>query len=127
MPKSRSAPVPPVDTPPEVVPIVWVALARIRPHPRNDGVHSSEELEHLRYSLREHGVYRNVVLANDDTCLAGHGVVEAARMEGHTHILARCMAYGPDDPQAIKLLVGDNHIARLRTRDDILLAGMLDD
>ena len=103
----------------------WLAIATLHPHPRNDGTHPPAELAHLRQSIRDHGVYRNVVIAEDGTILAGHGVVEAARLEGRTHIAAERMPYGPEDPRALKLLVGDNHIARLREQDDAMLAAML--
>jgi hypothetical protein len=104
-----------------------VALADLRPHPRNDGHHPPDELDHLKQSLTEHGVYRNVVIAQDGTLLAGHGVALAAQQLGHTDILARRMPYGPDDPQALKILVGDNHIARLRQQDDAALVMLLQD
>jgi hypothetical protein len=100
-------------------------LADLRPHPRNDGSHPPEELAHLKQSLTEHGIYRNVVVAQDGTILAGHGVVQAAQELGHTHIAGKRMPYGPDEPQALKLLAGDNHIARLRVQDDALLAALL--
>jgi ParB-like chromosome segregation protein Spo0J len=100
-------------------------LADLRPHPRNDGQHPPEEIAHLKQSLTEHGVYRNVVVAKDGTILAGHGVVEAAQALGHTHIAGKRLPYDPDDPQALKVLVGDNHIARLRLQDDAVLTDLL--
>ena len=57
--------------------------------------------------------------------LAGHGVVEAARAVGLTHIPGERRPYGPDDPRALRLLVGDNHIARLRLEDEGTLAALL--
>src|SRR5262245_25623642 len=107
------------------VPIIWVALATLRPHPRNDGSHPPDELAHLKQSLQEHGVYRNVVIADDGTILAGHGVVAAAQQLGHTQILARRMPYGPHDPQALKILVGDNQIPRWRLWVDAMLTALL--
>ena len=35
------------------------------------------------------------------------------------------MPYGPDDPRALQVLVGDNHIARLRKQDDAVLVELL--
>ena len=81
----------------------------------------------LKQSLTEHGVYRNVVVASDGTILAGHGVVQAAHELGLTHIAGKRMAYGPDDPRALKLLAGDNHIARLRVQDDAALVALLEE
>ena len=102
-------------------------LATLRPHPRNDGEHPPDEIAHLKASLAEHGVYRNVVVAQDGTILAGHGVVQAAQELGHTHIAGKRLAYGPDDPRALKVLVGDNHIARLRLQDDAALVALLEE
>src|SRR4030095_399478 len=102
-------------------------LATLRPHPRNDGAHPPDQMAHRRQSIREHGIYRNVVVADDGTILAGHGVIAAARLEGLTHIPGERRPYGPNDPRALKLLVGDNHIARLREQDDAALAALLRD
>ena len=102
-------------------------LADLRPHPRNDGHHPPDEIAHLKASITTHGVYRNVVVAQDGTILAGHGVIEAARALGRTHIAGQRMPYGPEDDRALQLLVGDNHIARLRLQDDAVLVELLQD
>ena len=77
----------------------WVPFADVRSHPRNDGSHPPDEIAHLKQSLTQHGVYRNVVIAEDGTILAGHGVVQAAQELGHTHIAVKRLPYGPDDPR----------------------------
>jgi hypothetical protein len=100
-------------------------LATVHPHPRNDGHHPPAELAHLQQSLQEHGVYRNVVVAQDGTILAGHGVIAAARAMGLTHLPGKRLPYASEDPRALKLLVGDNHIARLREQDDAVLTTLL--
>jgi len=105
--------------------LTLVAIADLKPHPRNDGSHPPAEIAHLKASLTQHGIYRNVVIAQDGTLLAGHGVVEAARQVGYTHVPAERKPYGPDDPRALQILVGDNHIARLREQDDRMLAALL--
>ena len=102
-----------------------LAIADLRPHVKNDGSHPPDEIAHLKASIATHGVYRNVVIAQDGTILAGHGVIEAARALGRTHIAGQRMPYGPDDPQALQLLAGDNHIARLRQQDDAALVELL--
>jgi DNA methylase len=124
MPRNAPAPLPDNDL---TETLERLDLATLRPHPRNDGTHPPDELAHLKASITQHGIYRNVVVANDGTILAGHGVVQAARELGQTHIPGQRMPYGPDDPQALQLLVGDNHIARLRMQDDALLAAVLQD
>ena len=124
MPRSPAMPPsPPSDVPMDGLELLEIAT--LRPHPRNDRSHPPEEIEHLKQSITEHGVYRNVVVAQDGTILAGRGVVEAAAAVGLTHVPGQRRTYGPDDPRALKILVGDNHIARLSVQDDARLAAML--
>jgi hypothetical protein len=100
-----------------------VAIAELRPHPENYRVHTDQQLEHIAESLREHGQYRNVVVARDLTILAGHGVVESADQKlGWTEITVVRLDLDPDDPRALKLLVSDNELGRLADVDDRLLS-----
>lgn len=102
-----------------------VAVADLRPHPKNYKQHPEEQLDHLVRSLEENGQYRNVVIAEDDTILAGHGVVLAAQRMGLGKVLAVRMPWSPDDPRALKLLALDNEVARLAPHDDNALADLL--
>lgn len=102
-----------------------VAVAELTPHPRNYKQHPEEQLDHLVRSLEENGQYRNVVIAEDDTILAGHGVVMAAQRMGLGKVLAVRMPWAPDDPRALKLLALDNEVARLAPHDDNALADLL--
>ena len=105
----------------EVVPIT-----SLKPHPRNYQQHTDDNLDHIAESLRTHGYYKNVFIAEDNTLLAGHGVIEAATTRlGWTHVPVHRLAYPPDHPEALKVLVGDNDTGRLNVRDDAQLAGML--
>jgi len=106
---------------------VIVPIDTLRPHPRNYRTHTPAQLEHLRQSIREHGLYRNIVVANDDTIVAGHGVVEAARSMGFDVVPVIRLPVAPDDPRALKVLVGDNAIGQLAAIDDRELTTMLRD
>lgn len=62
-----------------------VAVAELRPHPRNYNRHDAGQIERLRESLRKFGQVRSVVVQAQGTgwlIVAGHGLVEAARAEG---------------------------------------------
>lgn len=108
-------------------PTETVQLAELRPHPRNYQEHPEAQLAHLRQSLMEHGAYRNVVVAQDNVILAGHGVVQAALSLGWAELPAVRMPFGHDDPQALKLLAGDNELTRLAIRHDRALTEVLRD
>lgn len=102
-----------------------VATKDLYPHPRNYRVHPDDQIKHLVESIREHGLYRNVVIAKDGTILAGHGVVEAARRMGLLSIPVVRLDLSPGDPRAIKVMVGDNEIEHLAEQDDRLLTELL--
>jgi len=113
------------DSAPAVHQSELAALEDLKPHPQNYRLHPEAQRGHLQASLAEHGLYRNVVVAQDGTILAGHGVVETAREAGLTHIPVVRLPYEPDDPRALQVLVGDNEVARLAVQDDQLLQGLL--
>jgi hypothetical protein len=102
-----------------------VLLGDLRPHPKNYRSHPEDQLEHLRQSLREHGWYRNVLIARDGTILGGHGIVEAAKSLGLREAPAVRLDLDPDEPRALKVLTADNELARLAEVDDRLLSELL--
>lgn len=100
-------------------------LADLKPHPRNYRKHPPDQLAHIKESIRRHGLYRNVVTANDGTILAGHGVVEVCRDLGVEVIPTVRLNVGPEDPAALKVLTGDNEIGHLGEIDDRRLSEIL--
>ena len=103
-----------------------VNIDELRPHPRNYRSHPDDELDHIEASIRQHGIYKNVVIAADGTILAGHGVVQAAKERcGMTTIPVRRLPIAPDSPEAIAILTGDNEIGRLAEIDDRMLTELL--
>lgn len=102
-------------------------IADLTPHPRNYRDHPDDQLAHIEKSLREHGFYRPVVVAKDKTILAGHGLVMAATRMGLKSVPVVVLPIASDSPQAMKVLTGDNEIARLGEVDDRALTNMLRD
>ena len=115
--------VPPEGT--RVWPSEVVTVASLTGHKRNYRRHPPEQLEHVMASIREHGFYRNVVTASDLTILAGHGVVEACEKLGIEEIPIVRLPISPDDPKALKVIVGDNEQPNLADDDDRLLSELL--
>ncbi len=106
---------------------VMVAVDSVKPHPRNYRKHPEYQLEHLKRSITEHGLYRNVVLADDLTILAGHGVVLAAKELGISKVPAIKLDVAADSVEAMKLIAGDNEIAGLGDVDERALAELLNE
>ena len=102
-----------------------VEIESLHPHPRNYREHPEDQIAHLVESVREFGVYRNVVAAKDGTILAGHGIVQAAKQAGLMRIPIVRLKLAPDDPAALKLLVADNEVEHLAEQNDRMLAELL--
>lgn len=111
--------------PVEALPTEVIAVDQLRPHPQNYRAHPPDQLAHIEASLREHGLYRNVVIARDNTVLAGHGVMMAAQLAGMETIEVKRADVDPFEPSALRLLTGDNEIARLVDVDDRQLTEIL--
>ena len=103
----------------------FVNIEELIPHPRNYVHHPADQLEHIAESIRANGIYRNVVIANDGTILAGHGVVAAARQLEYAVIPVIRLTIDPDDPRALKLLASDNEISHLGEMNDRALTELL--
>lgn len=100
-------------------------IADLKVHPRNYRSHPPDQLEHIKKSIEEHGFYRNVVIAEDGTILAGHGVVEACQALKLDSVPVVRLAVSADSPQALKVLTGDNTIGHLGFNDDRVLTDIL--
>lgn len=105
--------------------IEHVPLASLRPHPDNYRDHPEDQVEHIRASIRQHGVYRPLVVSNDDVVLAGHGLMIAEEAEGIETVPIVRVPYEHTDPRALQLLVGDNEIANLVDDSDAKLIDLL--
>jgi len=101
------------------------SVMELKPHPRNYRQHTEDQIEHIKQSIKDHGFYRNVVVANDNTILAGHGVVKAAKELNMTTIPVVRLKVSPEDAQALKLLAADNYIQHLSFDDDRMLTDLL--
>lgn len=104
-----------------------IKVSKLKPHPRNYNTHPPDQLEHIKASLKTTGVYRNIVIAKDNTILAGHGVVEAAKELGLDEIRVGRVDLDPKQPEALSILVGDNEISHLSIKDDRTLTENLKD
>jgi DNA modification methylase len=99
----------------------------LKPHPRNYRAHPPQQLDHIEESIKTHGFYRNVVVAQGDVILAGHGVVEAAKRMGKKEIPVIRLDVKPGSAAALKVLTSDNEIGRLAEVDDGELSRILKD
>lgn len=104
---------------------VRVPIDDLKPHPRNYQKHPADQLKHIQASITAHGYYRNIVVARDNTILAGHGVVEASRAMGKKRVPVVRLDIDPNEPRALKVLTSDNEISNLAEVDDRALTELL--
>jgi hypothetical protein len=105
----------------------YISIDQLHPHPRNYQKHPDDEIAHIIESIKQHGLYRNIVIAQDNTILAGHGVWEAAHRLGYLTVPVIRLPYARYDPYALKVLIGDNEIEHLAEVDDRILTELLKD
>jgi ParB-like chromosome segregation protein Spo0J len=99
----------------------------LKPHPRNYQGHSDEQLQQLRASLRQFGgQVRSIVVWEQPGgwyfIIAGHGVTQAARLEGFRSMKADVLPAHWSEARALAYLAADNELARLADPDEAQLA-----
>lgn len=105
--------------------IEMIDVDELKPHPDNYRHHGAEQINHIIASLQANGFYRNLVIAEDNTILAGHGVLIASKQIGHKKVPCRRIPIAPNSSQALRIVVGDNEIAKLGEVDDRKLTEIL--
>ena len=98
---------------------------KLKSHPRNYRTHPDDQLDLLAQRIKDNGFYRPVVVAKDNTILAGHGIVEAAKRLKMLKVPVIKLPIASDDPKALKVLTGDNSIQHLADQDDRALTELL--
>lgn len=102
-----------------------VALEDLKPHPRNYKKHPADQVDHIASSLKEFGDWRPVVVARDNTILAGHGLTLAARKLGWKEVWVHRLDLDPNERRALKVLALDNEVGRFADGDDRTLTELL--
>lgn len=104
-----------------------VPVGKLKNHPRNYRTHPDDQIEHIKKSIEQNGIYRPFVVASDYTILAGHGVYQAVLEMDISEVPVVKIDIDPESPQALKILTGDNEISHLGEVDDRALTEILKD
>jgi hypothetical protein len=96
-------------------------LSRLKPYEKNARAHSEKQIEQLRASLREYGWTIPVLAREDGTIIAGHGRVDAAKLEGITDAPV-IVAVGWTELQCRAYTLADNKLAENSRWDEAMLA-----
>jgi DNA methylase/ParB-like nuclease domain len=103
--------------------IIKRRITDLKQHPKNYRKHEEDQIAFLMDSLQVHAQERPVVITDDDTIIAGHGLVEAARQLGWEDIA--CVVYAGSNPDGY--LLADNKLATMGHDDQTLLLRLLKD
>ena len=104
---------------------IW-PIERLTANPRNARIHGPEQIEQIRASLREFGWTMPVLVRENGMLIAGHGRLEAAKLEGITKVPtivargwteAQCQAYAICDNKLTDSSHWDEELLRLELGD----------
>lgn len=84
-----------------------INISALSTHPKNPRIHSDEQIKAIRNSIREVGFIKPVVIDENNVILAGHGAVEAAKLEGLKEIPYHKVT-GLTDAQKLEYVIADN-------------------
>ena len=97
-----------------------VPVNAIKPYERNAKIHSEQQIEVIRRSLRELGFVRPLLIDLEGNLLVGHGVLMAAKAEGMA--LVPCVVVEGLSEQERRAYVHiDNKLAEMSTWDQTVL------
>ena len=97
-----------------------VPVAELIPYAKNSRIHSAEQIERLRASMREYGFMSPVLIDAEKNIIAGHGRVIAASAEGVEQVPCVLVDH-LSDAQRRAYIVADNKLAEMGSWDNSLL------
>ncbi|NBD36743.1 MAG: hypothetical protein GVY30_12205 [Chloroflexi bacterium] len=99
------------------------------PHPQNYNQHGEEQIGDLRLSLRKFGQVRSVVVQDDGAggflMVAGHGILEAAKLEGFETLRADVIPQEWPPVKVLSYLAADNELGKAADPDQEQLAALV--
>ncbi len=104
--------------------IEHIEVEALVPYARNSRTHSPAQVDQISASIREFGFTNPVLIGADDTIIAGHGRVMAARQIGLDRV--PCIRLGHlSEAQRRAYVIADNKLALNAGWDDAILAAEL--
>jgi DNA modification methylase len=101
--------------------IEYLSVTTLKPYPKNARTHSKKQIRQIADSITRFGFTNPVLIDKENTILAGHGRVEAARLLGRQEV--PCIRLEHMTPQQKRAYVlADNKLALNAGWDEELLA-----
>ena len=99
----------------------YIALADLVPHDRNARTHSKKQLKQIADSITRFGFTNPVLVDGNNSIVAGHGRVEAAKLLGMTRVPILRFEH-MTDAEKRAYVIADNRLAELAGWDNSLLS-----
>ena len=96
-------------------------IESLRPYANNARTHSKKQIRQIAESIKRFGFTNPVLIADDNTIIAGHGRVEAARSIGMSEVPVRKLSHLSQD-EVRAYILADNKLAENAGWDRDLLA-----
>jgi ParB-like chromosome segregation protein Spo0J len=101
--------------------IEWSPIGAFRPNPRNPRTHSRKQIKQIAASIKQFGFLNPILVDDGNKVLAGHGRLEAAKLENLTHV--PIIRFGHlTEAQKRAYVVADNKLAEQAGWDREILA-----
>lgn len=100
--------------------IVERDVSSLKPYARNARTHSKQQLKQIAASIERFGFVNPVLIADDDSIIAGHGRVEAAKLLGHKSVPTLSLSHLSDSERRAYILA-DNKLTLNAGWDNELL------
>lgn len=106
------------------------SIESLKPYARNARTHSKKQIKQIAASIERFGFTNPVLIGDDDSIIAGHGRVEAAKLLGRKTVPTLKLSH-LNDSERRAYIIADNKLALNAGWDNELLAielqGLLDD
>jgi len=103
----------------------YIALTDLVPHDRNARTHSKKQLKQIADSITRFGFTNPVLVDGNNSVVAGHGRIEAARLLGMAHVPVLRFEHMTETEKRA-YVIADNRLAELAGWDNNLLASELE-
>jgi DNA modification methylase len=90
--------------------VEWVGIGQLHHNPKNSRTHSKKQIGLIAASIRQFGFSNPIIVDEAKMVLAGHGRLEAAKLEGLTRVPIICLDH-LTSLQKRAYLIADNRLA----------------
>ena len=99
----------------------------LKPNPNSYRQHPEDQINHLLKSIELYGIYRPILITNDNTILDGHAIVTAALRLKIPLVPIKRLNIATESDEALKLITSINEVGKLAEIDDRMLTNYLKD